>query len=357
MHQAYNRGEMCDFFDFYVVDDGVLALMYARPPVKPRTVSLVLEWENILLARASRAQRLLEVLPEEVEVAIAGGVATAPVEVIVPFDADEFGDSTLVSDLEQALAGTGSAIRLRTIAARSGDYYELKNEGAREAQGELLVFLDSDVIPEPGWLVNLLRPFEDGAVGVVAGYTYLEPVGLYGKAFALSWIFPLRATSTTVRPARKFWANNVAFRRSVFERFGFPALDGSSRDSCWLLANRLTESGVQMVQTTGAQVQHPAPNGLRHFLVRGVAQGRDRLLSERALGSRRSGSALGTARRLGRDLGRSTSSILRNSDRVGLGRSGVPAAIGISTSYYLLCTLGEVATMVSPRYMSRHFKI
>jgi hypothetical protein len=321
------------------------------------TVSIVLEWENILLAEASRAQRMLEVLPGEVEAAVDAGLAAAPVEVIVSFDAEEFGDSTLLTDLEDALVGAGESIRLRTIAADSGDYYELKNVGARAAEGELLVFLDSDVIPEPGWFMNLLRPFEDEAVGVVAGNSYLEPIGLYGKTFALSWFFPLRATSTTVRPARKFFANNVAFRRSVFEQFRFPTLEDSSRGSCWLLANQLTASGVQMVQTTGAQVQHPAPNGFGHFLKRGIAQGRDRLLEERAVGSRRSGSAIGTARRLGRDLQRSTRSIVQNSDRVGLSRPAVPAAIGISTSYYLLCTVGEVATMVSPDFMRRHFKV
>jgi hypothetical protein len=40
-----------------------------------------------------------------------------------------------------------------------------------------------------------------------------------------------------------------------------------------------------------------------------------------------------------------------------LSTPAVPAALGISTSYYLLCTLGEVATMVSPRFMARHFRI
>ena len=114
---------------------------------------------------------------------------------------------------------------------------------------------------------------------------------------------------------------------------------------------------MRIVQSTGAQVEHPAPNGLAHFFMRGLAQGRDRLLEERAWGSRRTRSLLGTASRLKLDLRRSSSSIRKNFRRVELPKAAVPAALGISTSYYLLCTLGEIATMVSPRFMKRHFRI
>jgi hypothetical protein len=112
-----------------------------------------------------------------------------------------------------------------------------------------------------------------------------------------------------------------------------------------------------MVKSTGAQVAHPAPNGLRHFFARGLAQGRDRLLEERTFGSRRTRSPLGTVARLRRDLTRSTRAITRDFQRVGLSTHAVPAALGVSTSYYLLCALGEVASMVSPRFMARHFRI
>ena len=53
-------------------------------------------------------------------------------------------------------------------------------------------FLDSDVVPEPGWLDRLLDALAGPGVEVVAGGTYVEPVGLVGKTFALTWFFPLR---------------------------------------------------------------------------------------------------------------------------------------------------------------------
>ena len=321
------------------------------------TVSVVVEWENILLAEAERSRRMLRQLVREAETAVDQGLAAGPIELLVCFDVEEVDGSVVAADLAAELPEKSSALSHRLVPVPGAEYYALKNAGAREVEGELLVFVDSDVVPEPGWLGNLLRPFADETVGVVAGNSYLEPIGLYGKTFALAWFFPLRATEAQVRPAAKFFANNVAFRRRVFDQFPFPPLDEASRGSCWRLAHILVENGVRIVQATGAQVAHPPPNGGVHFVTRALAQGRDRLLEERAFGSRRTRSVLGTGSRLRRDLRRSSSSITRNFKRVGLSAPAVPAALGISTSYYLLCTLGEVATMASPRFMTRHFRI
>jgi hypothetical protein len=327
------------------------------PGVTPATVSVVVEWENILLAEAERCRRMLRQLVHEVRSAVESGAAASPVELLLCFDEDEVDGKTVAADVAGEVDGESILLRYSLVPVGGAEYYTLKNAGAREASGDVVVFIDSDVIPETGWLENLLRPLEDEAVGVVAGNSYLDPAGIYGKTFALAWFFPLRAVETQVQPARKFFANNVAFRRTVFERFPFPVLEDFSRGSCWRLAHTLLDNGVQIVRTTGAQVEHPAPNGLRHFVARGLAQGRDRLFEERVFGSRRTRSLLGTATRLRRDLRRATRSIAKNHKHVGLSTPAVPAALGISTSYYLLCTLGELGTMVSPRFMARHFRI
>jgi len=325
--------------------------------VEPVPVSIVVEWENILLAESGRCHRMLRRLVLEAETAVAEGLAANPIELLVCYDAEEVDGSAVAADVAMELPDHSPTLPHRLVPVAGAEYYELKNVGAREVEGDLVVFVDSDVIPEPGWLASLIRPFADEAVGVVAGNSYLEPEGLYGKTFALAWFFPLRATEAKVIPAGKFFANNVAFRRRVFEQFPFPPLDEGSRGSCWRLAQILAENGVQIVQATGAQVEHPPPNGGRHFVMRALAQGRDRLFEERAFGSRRTRSLMGTGSRLKRDLRRSSSSITKNFKRVGLPTVAVPAALGISTSYYLLCTVGEVATMVSPRFMGRHFRI
>ena len=339
------------------IPPGALVRCRTMPTAGSPSVSVVMEWENILLAEAERSRAMLRQLTKEARAAVEHGVVRGPIELLVCYDAGELDGSALAADLATELESSGETLEHRTVPIDGGEYYELKNAGARETNGDVIVFLDSDVIPEPGWLANLIEPFADEAVGVVAGNSYLEPRGFYGKTFALAWFFPLRSPDAHVEPARTFFANNVAFRSEIFERFPFPTLDDASRGSCWRLAQILTANGIEMVRSTGAQVSHPAPNGLRHFVARGLAQGRDRLLEERAWGSRRTRSPLGTASRLTRDLRRSTRSVTHDFERVGLSRQSVPAALALSTSYYLLCTLGEIATMLSPGAMTRHFRI
>lgn len=47
--------------------------------------------------------------------------------------------------------------------------YAARNEGIRQAQGSIVAFTDADCRPEPQWLEELVKPFEDEAVGIVVG--------------------------------------------------------------------------------------------------------------------------------------------------------------------------------------------
>lgn len=319
-------------------------------------MSIVVEWDNILLAEADRSRVMLARVAADATDAIGTGLAEAPVELLLCADPVEVDVGALAVEVDDALAHASSALSERVVEVPGGGYYELKNAGAREARGDVVVFLDSDVIPEPGWLSALVEPLSDPEVDVVAGNSYIEPSGLYGKTFALAWFFPLRSEKAFSRPTFTFWANNVAFRRAVAERFPFPAIEGAPRCACWRLAHDLAEHGVRVVLTTSAQVSHPPPNGLWRFLTRAIAHGRDRVLEARVYGSRRTASPVGTAERLWRDLRRSTGSLTRDAEHVGLAKRAIPVAFGISTSYYLLASMGELATMVSPGVMARHFR-
>jgi glycosyltransferase involved in cell wall biosynthesis len=64
-------------------------------------------------------------------------------------------------------------------------YYEQKNFGAQRSDAELIDFLDSDVIPEPGWLAGLLEAFQDLDVQVVSGNENVPLERPYSKALAL----------------------------------------------------------------------------------------------------------------------------------------------------------------------------
>jgi hypothetical protein len=145
---------------------------------------------------------MLRQLVREVEAAVEHKLATDPVELLVCFDGTGVDESRLAAELSAELEGS-KALARRLIPVDGGEYYELKNAGARKAIGDVIVFLDSDVIPEPGWLARLIEPFADEDVGVVAGNSYLDPQGFYGKTFALAWqpgyIEPCRGCSSSGR--------------------------------------------------------------------------------------------------------------------------------------------------------------
>ena len=44
-----------------------------------------------------------------------------------------------------------------------------RNLGIRQTRGEIVVFIDSDAVADPDWLVHLMKPFDDPNVGGVGG--------------------------------------------------------------------------------------------------------------------------------------------------------------------------------------------
>jgi mycofactocin system glycosyltransferase len=75
-------------------------------------------------------------------------------------------DGSTDPDAVAAVAGRAGARLLRR--ERSGGPAAARNAGLAAADTGLVAFLDSDVVPEPGWLDPLLAAFADPAVGLAA---------------------------------------------------------------------------------------------------------------------------------------------------------------------------------------------
>jgi cellulose synthase/poly-beta-1,6-N-acetylglucosamine synthase-like glycosyltransferase len=59
----------------------------------------------------------------------------------------------------------------------------------------VIVLLDSDAQPEPGWLQALLAPFQLADTICVNGYTYLGHSDFISRTLALIWVFPSGTTA------------------------------------------------------------------------------------------------------------------------------------------------------------------
>ena len=55
-----------------------------------------------------------------------------------------------------------------------GELAALRNEGAKRARGEYLIFIDDDVVCEPQWLESIVRIFRETDVAGVSGPSYIS---------------------------------------------------------------------------------------------------------------------------------------------------------------------------------------
>src|SRR5437763_6200178 len=136
------------------------------------SASIIVEREQARWQAQTRSRAMLRILAEQVREA-TGDLLQSPVELLVCVD-----QAALEGCREFVLATLGrdaELFRICFLGAPGLEYYELKNLGVREAGGDLLIFVDSDVLPEAGWLAHLLAPLSDPSISVVGGNTYVEP--------------------------------------------------------------------------------------------------------------------------------------------------------------------------------------
>lgn len=323
-------------------------------------VSIVIEWENVLLAEMDRCRRMLRELHRQILELNSQVSDTMKFEIIVVFNQKVVQSAVVTNELAGIFQADDPNIAWLPTPAMGLNYYDLKNFGAMQTDGNIILFLDSDVIPEAGWLKNLLGSFDNPAVDVVGGNTFLDLSDFLGRAMALTWFFPLRATESVLKETPFFFANNVAFRKSTAARFPFPKMQtGATRGSCVQLARDLRREGIKIHQHSGAQVSHPPPNGWHHFFIRGLAAGRDDLLMRRRF---RGQSWFGweSFRELRRCLSkmyRGCNSILRQRKKVNLSLGEVPLALGVELIYSHCQLFGAWGTQIFPKFMGNHFRI
>ncbi len=329
---------------------------------KPK-ISIIIEWENVKLSEMDRCREMLRAMAIQIpeyfdKQANTSSSDTVPsAEILILYDAGAF-DGGFIEDIVATEIPRGTRhCQWRIIAAGSEGYYGLKNIGSREAQGDILVFIDSDLIPEPKWLENMLSPMQNADCKVVAGHAYVTPDDMMSRTFALTWFFPLRASEAKISPAKGFFANSVAFRREVFLAHPYEVIPGASRGACRLLAKKLAAEGVQIISNTGAQASHPPPNGLSHFLLRAVVQGRDDLLMNQTEQRAGKGTIFHSISRIGKWQLKALRRILFQHGTVGMPFYQVPFAMFIASVYGFLFFMGDIATRLFPKRMKSSLHI
>ncbi len=134
--------------------------------------------------------------------------------------------------------------------------YATRNVGIRAATGEILAFTDADCRPNPNWLEDLIAPFEESGVGLVAGEIKALPGDTLLEHHA-DRQETLSQKHTLAHPFCPYGQTaNLAVRHQVFEQVGLfrPYLTtGGDADICWRI---LRETSWQMRFAEQAIVRH-----------------------------------------------------------------------------------------------------
>ena len=170
-------------------------------------------------------------------------------------------------------ASAGRALAFVELPGGAG-YYEAKERGFDATSAAVVVFADGDCWPEQGWLVHMLQPFtDDESVRVVAGRTVYRD-DLLGIA-ATTIDFMYFASPFGAHTSRNFYANNVAFRREVFDHLRYADGDGFYRGNCQVAGMKLLERGIPVTFVPEARTTHRFPDSARELVKLRMLRGED----------------------------------------------------------------------------------
>ncbi len=311
------------------------------------SVTIIIEWDNAKLCDVARPLGMFRALYRQLR-EMQGTFRSRP-EIRLVYDSAKIDRASIERLMNEAIGGASWPADVVMLPMAGCRYYEQKNRGALGTRTDVILFLDSDVIPEAKWLRSLVEPFCDPRVSVVGGSTYVALDGLLCKAFALFWFFPLREDTNGLVETDSFFANNVAFRREIFEKFPFPDAP-VYRGRCSLLAAELRDRGVLIFRNLGARVSHPPPNGISQFLLRALREGHDQIV---LFSLRPRGSARFVFKDFLERIFRLPWTVLGRHERVQLGVLGALASLGIGYAYHSLKLLGGFMAWIHLRGFRR----
>lgn len=149
-------------------------------------------------------------------------------------------------------------------------YYDAKNLGFDQVDADrcdYVAFCDADCTPARDWLEQLLLPFTEHVTTAplaVAGRTSYS-ASVLGVALT-SIDFMYFPGTLCANATRNFYANNVAFRCSVFDEYRYLDLPGVYRAHCQVMGMRLTAAGIGVRFAARAHTEHRLPDTRRELV-------------------------------------------------------------------------------------------
>lgn len=317
-------------------------------------ISILLEWENAILSELDRTKSLLN------EIFTQTQARSEEFELLILHNEKLVSKSFIESFIQQIIEEFGGEPKVPFSVFNVDDahYFQLKNRGVELAKGEKIIFFDSDIIPQEGWFEAILEASNQHPNSIISGCSYIDYSDLTGKAFALSWFFPLPPSDTKLNEVSLIFSNNYLAPRELMLSNPYPKMEaGVTRGADTILWQRLKEKGIKLLTHNGARASHPAPNGIQHILKRGLAEGRDDYMRFFEKGFMVKNPMLRFFKIYLYRCRKVFKSTLINGKKVGLKGLEIPGAIGLMLFYYQLYLIGALTTKFLPSVAKSSWRI
>lgn len=193
--------------------------------------------------------------------------------------------------------------RVRYIFEQEQGLSRARNRGVREAQGEIVVFVDDDVIANSTWLRSLTASLFDGkwagAGGRIVPPSDFNPPEWFtvgGEMDLLGALLPIFDVGDEAgEMKRPPYGANMAFRKCMFDEYGMFRVELGRCGNNFLMGedtdmgNRLMSAGQKLRWEPSAVVEHPVPQdrlSKKHFRAWFFDFGRTRIVEREVRPSR-----------------------------------------------------------------------
>lgn len=186
-------------------------------------------------------------------------------------------DNNSTDDSPAILARTEG---IRALQEPKQGSYAARNRGARESRGSILVFTDSDCIPDPDWLRAIDTAFEDPGCRVVLGARGpAKDRGLIALLNDYELEKDRQILGSSSPEAYYGFTNNMAVRKETFDRHG-PFLE-IPRGADTIFVRRVVDAeGCDAVRYRGdMRVTHAEMDGFLTYCRKMFVYGRSRRLT------------------------------------------------------------------------------
>jgi len=150
------------------------------------------------------------------------------------------------------------------LIIKTGNRSVGRNEAIKKATSEIIVSSDAGCILDKNWIKNIVQPFKNADIDVVAGFYRGIPQSIFEKSLIpYILVMPDKVRSESFLPS----ARSMAFRKHIWNKVGgFPLLSSNNED--FVFARKLRRFGAKIAFKKNAIVYYmPDKNVINVFLM------------------------------------------------------------------------------------------